>query len=148
MIITIITGIYTIHKEVKWRENGEKIFYTFYIVVSSVIFTMLLSIINIMEVYIIFTLMYIFLLYGIYTNFQWLSYLMETLFVKNKKINTNQLVKLDYEMTKMIQKSIVDIHNEITKIKTYTLLNLSVDILFILTGGTLLLVSLFITIKI
>jgi len=148
MILTIISGIYTIYKEIKWRENGEKIFYTFYIVVISVILTMLLSIIDIMEVYIIFTLVYIFLLYGIYTDFQWLSYLMETLFVKNKKINKNQLVKLDYEMSKMIQLSIMDIHNEISKIKIYSLLNLSLDLLFILIGIGLSLLSLFIIIKI
>jgi hypothetical protein len=118
MLLTLLIWSITIYFEIKEREKGEKIFYTFYIVVIWIILIALLSIINSLVVYIIFLAIYIILLYWIYTNFQWFIYIAENFFVKNKKVDKKQLVKLDFELFNMIEdyyKQIINVYKNIYK---------------------------------
>jgi hypothetical protein len=125
MVITVLLGAITIYLEIKNRERKDKIFYTFYLLGMSVIILPFFGIFDSSIPYIIFTLFYTMLLYGIYTDFEIFTRLSE-LFLTTQHVDKKSLVKLDYEFLGLL----IEYFNKIAKtykIKAYQLTDIIMD---------------------
>ena len=121
--------------EIKNREWKEKIFYTFYILGIGVIILPFLKIIDLFIVYVIFTILYSMLLYGIYTEFELFTRLNE-LFLTAQQVDKKKLIKVDYEFLDLIN----NYFNKILKsykINTYQITDIVIDEILIWLSITL-----------
>ncbi len=96
MFTLIIISFITIYLEVKKRERSDKIFYTFYFFVMSVIIFPFFGIFDSIMANSIFIILYSIILYGIYTDFEMFTKFIE-IFLIHKKIDSKELVKVDYK---------------------------------------------------
>ena len=129
MFILIVISFITIYLEVKNRERSDKIFYTFYFFVMSVVIFPFLGIFNSTIVSSIFIIIYSIILYGIYTDFEMFTKIIE-IFLIHKKINSKELVKLDYKFLD----TLLDYYKQIIKsynIKIYTMWEYIFDMMLI-----------------
>lgn len=129
MFILIVISFITIYLEVKNRERSDKIFYTFYFFVMSVVILPFLGIFNSTIVSSIFIIIYSIILYGIYTDFEMFTKIIE-IFLIHKKIDSKDLVKLDYK----ILDTLLDYYKQIIKsynIKIYTMWEYIFDMILI-----------------
>ena len=129
MFILIVISFITIYLEVKNRERSDKIFYTFYFFVMSVVIFPFLGIFNSTIVSSIFIIIYSIILYGIYTDFEMFTKIIE-IFLIHKKIDSKDLVKLDYK----ILDTLLDYYKQIIKsynIKIYTMWEYIFDMMLI-----------------
>jgi hypothetical protein len=125
MVITVLLGAITIYLEIKNRERKDKIFYTFYLLGMSVIILPFFGIFDSSIPYIIFTLFYTMLLYGIYTDFEIFTRLSE-LFLTTQHVDKKALVKLDYEFLELLIEYFTKILKAY-KIKVYQLTDIIMD---------------------
>jgi len=132
MVITVLLGAITIYLEIKNRERKDKIFYTFYLLGMSVIILPFFGIFDSLIPYIIFTILYTMLLYGIYTDFEIFTRLSE-LFLTTQHIDKKSLVKLDYEFLELLIEYFTKILKAY-KIKVYQLTNVIMDEVLIWLG--------------
>ena len=114
LILIIIIWAFTIYFEIKNKERGEKIFYTFYLLVISVIIFPFFKIFDSLWLNITYIVFYSFLLHSIYTDFEIFTILSEIFLIK-KHIDKTQITKIDFEFTKML----VDYYKNLCK--TYTI---------------------------
>jgi len=130
MIILIWIGLITIFFEIKNRERSDKIFYTFYLFVMSVIILPFMSIFGSVIAYTIFILIYSILMYSIYTDFEIFTKIWELALI-SKKINKKQILKIDYEFLELLTKYYKSLIKEY-KINIYSWAVTYIDIILII----------------
>lgn len=131
MFIFILIGYIFIYKLIKSKERSDKIFYTFYLFVMSIIILPFLKFFDNIIIYSIFLFIYILLLYSIYTDFEAFSQLKEIL-LKRKKVNKKDLQKMDYYLLDLlywVYKDLINTYN----IRVYKTNEVIIDVIFILT---------------
>ena len=132
IILNLFIGVFTIYWEIKNKERNDKIFYTFYMVWLWIIITPFIWALNNLIINIAFTIIYGILLYGIYSDFEFLTIIKEFM-LTIKEVNKEEINKLDYEFIKIVKKALKEL-NYLLSLKVYKVHEIILDEILISIG--------------